>query len=360
MSRVALPCKHVKKIGEFLMLKVDFHTHIISEDFLDLANKYGDDRWPVLEKTCNCGANIMIKGKNFREITNQAWDAEKRLDDMDKEGIDIQVLSPIPVTFSYWADSEKGLEMAKFQNDFIASVTREHPKRFIGLATVPLQDADLAIKEMERAINELGLKGIQIGSNVNGKNLDDEKLEWFFQAANEQRVPLFVHPWETLGRERLPRHNFMYMVGMPSETALAAGSIIMSGMLDKFPNLKLCFAHGGGSLPYLLPRMDKGWNVWPHIRKTEKPPSHYAKRLYYDSLVYDENNLQFMIDRFGVDRIIAGSDYPFLLREAPSGKVIDQLSTLNDTEKEKIHGLNALKFLNLNKDKYKTWKEELL
>ena len=152
----------------------------------------------------------------------------------------------------------------------------------------------------------------------------------------------------------------MYMVGMPSETALAAGSIIMSGMLDKFPNLKLCFAHGGGSLPYLLPRMDKGWNVWPHIRKTEKPPSHYAKRLYYDSLVYDENNLQFMIDRFGVDRIIAGSDYPFLLREAPSGKVIDQLSTLNETEKEKIHGLNALKFLNLNKDKYKTWKEELL
>ncbi|UJL45588.1 amidohydrolase [Virgibacillus sp. NKC19-16] len=333
-------------------LKIDFHTHIISEEFLDLAEKYGDDRWPILEKTCDCGANIMIKGKKFREITDQAWDAEKRLKDMDEEGIDIQVLSPIPVTFSYWSDPEQGLEMATFQNDFIASIAKENPKRFIGLGTVPLQDVDIAIKEMKRAVHDLGLKGVQIGSNVNGKNLDDPELERFFEAANEQGVPLFVHPWETLGGERMPRHNFMYMVGMPSETALAAGSIIMSGMLDKYTNLKICFAHGGGSLPYLLPRMDKGWNVWPQIRKTEKPPSHYAKLLYYDSLVYDENNLQFMIDRFGVDQIIAGSDYPFLLREVPSGKVVDQLTTLSDGEKDQIHGLNALQFLNLDKEQY--------
>lgn len=333
-------------------LKVDFHTHIISEDFLNLAEKYGDDRFPVLEKTCDCGANIMIKGNKFRDITNNAWAADERIKEMDEEGIDIQVLSPIPVTLSYWAEPEQGLELAIFQNDFIASITKEHPKRFIGLGTVPLQDVDLAIIEMKRAVNELGLKGLQIGSNVNGKNLDDESLDRFFQAANELGVPLFVHPWQTLGGERMPRHNFMYMVGMPSETALAAGSIIMSGMLDKYPKLKICFAHGGGSLPYLLPRMDKGWNVWPQIRKTENPPSHYAKQLYYDSLVYDEDNLQFMIDRFGVDQIIAGSDYPFLLREAPSGKVVDKLTTLNAEEKAKIHGFNALEFLNLNKEQF--------
>ncbi|WP_085993000.1 amidohydrolase family protein [Oceanobacillus senegalensis] len=333
-------------------LRVDFHTHIISEDFLNLAKKYNDDRWPVLEHTCDCGAKIMIKGKNFRDITNQTWDIEERLKDMDKEGIDIQVLSPIPVTFSYWAEPEQGLEMARFQNDFIASIVKECPERFIGLGTVPLQNVDLAIEEMKRAVDELGLKGLEIGSNINGKNLDDESLDRFFQAANDLEVPLFVHPWATLGRERMPRHNFMYMVGMPSETALAAGSIMMSGMLDKYPNLKLCFAHGGGSLPYLLPRMDKGWNVWPHIRKTEHPPSHYAKKLYYDSLVYDENNLQFMIDRFGVDHIIAGSDYPFLLREAPSGKVVDKVEKLSDEEKAKIHGKNAIEFLNLNIEDY--------
>ncbi|RDW18898.1 amidohydrolase family protein [Oceanobacillus chungangensis] len=333
-------------------LRIDFHTHVISEEFLNLAEKYGDDRWPILEKTCDCGANIMLKGKKFREITDQAWDSETRLKDMENEGIDIQVLSPIPVTFSYWSDPEQGLELAKFQNDFIASIVKEHPTKFIGLATVPLQDADLAIQEMDRAINELGLRGIQIGSNVNGKNLDDDALDSFFKAANDKNVPLFVHPWETMGRERMPRHNFMYMVGMPSETALAAGSIIMSGMLDKYPNLKICFAHGGGSLPYLLPRMDKGWNVWPQIRKTEKAPSHYAKLLYYDTLVYDENNLQFMIDRFGADQIIAGSDYPFLLREAPSGKVVDKLTTLSDEEKGRIHGLNALRFLGLDVENF--------
>ncbi|WP_246206580.1 amidohydrolase family protein [Virgibacillus ihumii] len=333
-------------------IKVDFHTHVISEEFLNLAEKYGEDRWPVLEKTCDCGANIMIAGKKFREITDHTWNPEQRIKDMDKEGIDVQVLSPIPVTFSYWSEPEQGLEMARFQNDFIASVVDEYPHRFAGLGTVPLQDVDLAIKEMDRAIHELGLKGIELGSNVNGNNLDDPSLRKFFQYADKWEVPLFIHPWATMGRERMPRHNFMYMVGMPSETALAAGSIIMSGMLDEYPNLKICFAHGGGSLPYLLPRMDKGWNVWPQIRKTEHPPSHYAKQFYYDTLVYDTQNLQYMLDRFGANRIMVGTDYPFLLREAPAGDIVERLTTLNEDDKNSIRGLNALEFLNLDKETF--------
>ena len=329
-------------------LRVDFHTHIIPEDFPDMAAKYGDDRWPTMNRTCDCGAEIMIKGKSFRKITDQAWDVEKRIADMDKEGIDIQVLSPIPVTFSYWSDPQAGLELSRIQNDFIASVVKEKPDRFIGLGTVPLQDVDIAIEEMDRAVNQLGLKGLQIGSNVNGLNLDDDSIVKFFEAAEKWDVPLFVHPWATLGGERMPRHNFMYMIGMPSETALAAGSLIMSGILDRFPNLKICFAHGGGSLPYLLPRMDKGWEVWPEIRRTEKPPSYYAKKLFYDSLVYDPVNLQYMIERFGAEQIIAGSDYPFLLREAPSGKVVDELKTLSEEDAKLILGQNALKFLGLH------------
>jgi aminocarboxymuconate-semialdehyde decarboxylase len=334
-------------------VKVDFHTHVISEEFLNLAEKYGDDRWPILEKTCDCGANIMIAGKKLREITDHTWDPEERIKDMDKEGIDVQVLSPIPVTFSYWSEPEQGLEMARFQNDFIASTAKEYPKRFVGLGTVPLQDVDLAVKEMDRAIHELGLKGIELGSNVNGKNLDDRALRKFFQYADKWEAPLFVHPWATMGRERMPRYNFMYMVGMPSETALAAGSIIMSGMLDEYPNLKICFAHGGGSLPYLLPRMDKGWNVWPQIRKTEHPPSHYAKQLYYDTLVYETQNLELMIKRFGTKQIMVGTDYPFLLREAPAGNIVERVTTLSDTEKDNLRGLNALEFLNLDKEQFK-------
>lgn len=328
-------------------MRVDFHTHIIPEDLPDFVEKYGGGRWPTLEKTCACGANIMVEGKVFRDITDQAWSPKKRIEDMDAEGVDIQVLSPIPVTFSYWAEPEAAEEMAKIQNDFISETVKKYPTRFVGLGTVPLQDVDVSIREMERCMNELGLKGLEIGTNINGENLDDPAFTKFFEMAEKWQVPLFIHPWETLGRDRMPRHNFMYTVGMPSETALAAASLVNSGMMEKFPKLKVCFAHGGGSFPYILPRLDQGWHVWPHLRKTSKPPSHYAKKFYFDSLNYDPLNLQFLIDRFGSDKIVMGSDYPFLLREIPPGKVIDETVELTDEQRKAILGQNAIDFLNI-------------
>ncbi|WP_078592618.1 amidohydrolase family protein [Evansella clarkii] len=329
-------------------VRVDFHTHIIPESLPDFAEKYGGGRWPTLEKTCSCGANIMVDGKVFREVTDQVWSPEKRIEDMDREGVDIQVLSPIPVTFSYWAKPEAAEEMAKIQNDFIAETVKHNPDRFIGLGTVPLQDVDVSIREMERCVKELGLKGIEIGTNINGKNLDDPAFTEFFRKAEEWQVPLFVHPWETLGRERMPRHNFMYTVGMPSETALAAASLICGAVIEQFPNLKVCFAHGGGSFPYILPRLDQGWKVWPHLRKTSELPSYYAKNFYFDSLNYDPQNLNYLIERFGYEKIVMGSDYPFLLREIPPGKVVDETVELSDSVKKRILGMNALEFLNVD------------
>ena len=189
------------------IFRVDFHAHIIPGNFPDFEEKYGDNRFPTLHHTCDCGAEIYKDGKSFRKIDDNAWDPEKRIAQMDEEGIDVQVLSPIPVTFTYWADAEKCLELSKAQNDFIASVVAEYPDRFVGLGTVPLQDADLAIAEMERAINELGLKGIEIGSNANGKTLDDPEILRFMEAAAKMDVPIFVHPWATVGVERMQRHN---------------------------------------------------------------------------------------------------------------------------------------------------------
>lgn len=328
-------------------MRVDFHTHIIPEDIPNFVEKFGGERWPTLEKTCSCGANIMVAGKVFREVTDQVWSPEKRIKDMDAEGVDIQVLSPIPVTFSYWAEPEAAEEMSQIQNDFIAETVKQYPNRFIGLGTVPLQDIEASIKEMDRCIHKLGLKGIEIGSNINGKNLDDPSFTAFFEMAEKWEVPLFVHPWETLGKERMPRHNFMYTVGMPSETALAAASLINGGVMEKFPRLKVCFAHGGGSFPYILPRLDQGWKVWPHLRLTSQPPSHYAKNFYFDSLNYDPLNLKYLVDRFGYDKIVMGSDYPFLLREIPPGKVIDDTVQLTEEQKQAILGKNALAFLNI-------------
>ena len=162
-------------------------------------------------------------------------------------------------------------------------------------------------------------------------------------------MPLFIHPWETMAKDRTPRHNFMYTVGMPSETALAAASLIWSGVMEKCPNLKVCFAHGGGSFAYILPRLDQGWEVWPQMRLTEHPPSYYAKKFYFDSLVYDKDNFAFLLERFGHDKIIMGSDYPFLLREINPGKVIDESLQLSDEVKRAVLGENARQFLNLAK-----------
>ncbi|MBT2692109.1 amidohydrolase family protein [Bacillus sp. ISL-55] len=328
-------------------MRVDFHTHIIPENFSELTQRFGGEKWPTLERTCACGANIMIAGKVFREVTDQVWDAEKRIKDMEREGVDIQVLSPIPVTFSYWAPAEQAEILARVQNDFIADLVSQYPTKFIGLGAVPLQNVEVAIREMDRCKHELGLSGIEIGTNVNGVNLDDPQFIEFFEMAEKWEVPLFIHPWETLGKDRMPRHNLMYTVGMPSETALAGASLILGGIMDKFPKLKICLAHGGGALPYLLPRLDQGWNVWPHLRLLDKPPSYYAKQFYYDSLVNEPVNLNYLLQNFGHERIIMGSDYPFLLREVPPGKVIDDTVGLSKEQTEAMLGKNALRFLNI-------------
>lgn len=328
-------------------MRVDFHTHIIPENFSELTQRFGGEKWPSLERTCACGANIMIAGKVFREVTDQVWDAEKRIKDMEREGVDIQVLSPIPVTFSYWAPAEQAEILARVQNDFIADLVNQYPTKFIGLGAVPMQNVEVAIREMDRCKHELGLSGIEIGTNVNGVNLDDPQFIEFFEMAEKWEVPLFIHPWETLGKERMPRHNLMYTVGMPSETALAGASLILGGIMDKFPKLKICLAHGGGALPYLLPRLDQGWKVWPHLRLLDKPPSHYAKQFYYDSLVNEPVNLNYLLQNFGHERIIMGSDYPFLLREIPPGKVIDETVGLSKEQTEAMLGKNALRFLNI-------------
>lgn len=328
-------------------MRVDFHTHIIPENFSELTQRFGGEKWPTLERTCACGANIMIAGKVFREVTDQVWDAEKRIKDMEREGVDIQVLSPIPVTFSYWAPAEQAEILARVQNDFIADLVNQYPTKFVGLGAVPLQNVEVAIREMDRCKHELGLSGIEIGTNVNGVNLDDPQFIEFFEMAEKWEVPLFIHPWETLGKERMPRHNLMYTVGMPSETALAGASLILGGIMDKFPKLKICLAHGGGALPYLLPRLDQGWKVWPHLRLLDKPPSHYAKQFYYDSLVNEPVNLNYLLQNFGHESIIMGSDYPFLLREVPPGKVIDDTVGLSKEQTEAMLGKNALRFLNI-------------
>ena len=298
-------------------MRVDFHTHYIPEHFPDMAEKYGDQGWPALLHTGLCQAEIYNAGKHYRSIDERSWEPERRLKDMDAEGIDMQVLSPVPVTFAYRFPAHAVLELSQYQNDEIALAVRSAPERFIGLGTVPLQDPALASNEVRRVVTELGLAGVEIGTVVEGKNLDDPTLEPFWQTCDQLGAAIFVHPAAVLAPERTSKYRMLFSVGYTTETGIAAAAIVMSGLLDRHPTLRICFAHGGGTFPWLLPRLDQTWNVFDDVKAgTYRKPSETAKLLTYDTLTYDIHNVSLLIERVGTDRLVMGTDYPFPLRES--------------------------------------------
>ncbi len=331
-------------------LRVDLHTHILPESWPDLEARFGYPGWIRLEHLpgTTCRARMMIGDTLFREVDDACWSPARRLADCDRDRVDVQVLSTVPVMFSYWARPADGLEVSRLLNDHLAGVIQAHPRRFLGLGTVPMQAPDLAIRELTRCMRELGLSGIQIGSNVNGRNLDEPELFDVFACAEELGAAVFVHPWEMLGRERMPRYWLPWLVGMPAETCLAICSLLFGGVLDRLPRLRIGFAHGGGSFPGTLGRLQKGYECRPDLvaTHTERSPREFLGRFYLDSLVHDAGALRTLIGLVGADRIAMGSDYPFPLGEVPPGKTIDAMGELSDSVRNRLLGGTALEFLN--------------
>ncbi len=336
-----------------MRLKIDIHTHIMPKEMPRWAERFGYGKFIHLEHHKNCCARMMQGDKFFREIDSNCWDPEKRIKECDRDHVNVQVLSIIPVLFHYWAKGKDALETSRYFNDFIAEVVSRHPKRFIGLGTVPLQDPDLAIQEMERCVNELGLPGIEIGSHVGDWNLSDPALFSFFQAAERMNVSLFVHPWDMMGHERMEKYWLPWLVGMPAETSLAICSMIFGGVFERLPDLKVAFAHGGGSFPGTISRIEHGFDVRPDLCAvdTKRNPKSYLGHFFVDSLVHDARVLDYLVDLMGPNRIALGSDYPFPLGEHHPGALIDQMPYSPNTKDLLEHGA-ALEWLNLNKDQF--------
>ena len=334
------------------MLKIDIHTHILPKNWPNLKERYGYGGFVQLEHCSGC-SRMLIDGEHFRDVTKNCWDPNTRIEECDKTEVDVQVLSTVPVMFSYWAKPKDTADLSMILNDHIADLVTEFPKRFIGLGTLPMQDADLSIKELTRLKEIKGIAGVQIGSHINGWNLDDSRIFPILEAAQDLDLSVFVHPWQMLGSDRMNLYWLPWLVGMPAETALSICSLIFGGVFEKLPNLRIAFAHGGGAFPSIIGRLEHGYNVRPDIVATHNKhnPRDYIGKFYLDSLVHEPSVLRYMIDLFGSDCIALGSDYPFPLGEENPGEMIKNMK-LEKNIVSALYADTALSWLNLKRQDY--------
>lgn len=330
------------------MYTIDTHTHIIPKHFPDFSKKFGYGEFITLLHHEKGRAWMMQGDKKFREIVENCWDAGVRLEQMRQHKADMQVICTIPVLFNYWAKDEHCLEVSKFLNDDIAKTFHAHPNHFVGLATVPMQNADMAVKELERCMDN-GFKGVQIGSNINDLNLDEKQFDEFFAACESLNAAILVHPWQMMGQAHMSKYWLPWLVGMPAEISRAICSMIFGGIFEKYNKLKVCFAHGGGSFLPTISRIEHGWECRPDLVAVDNPnnPKSYLGKFWVDSHVCDHKMLQYVIDLVGADKVMQGSDYPFPLGEAVPGDLV-RTAPLSDSDKEKILSLSAKAWLGLN------------
>ena len=331
------------------MLKIDIHTHIIPEHLPNFREKFGYGGFISLDHHKPCCARMMVDDKFFREIQDNCWDPQTRIKECNHHHIDVQVLSTIPVMFSYWAKPQDALDVSMFLNDHIATIVNAYPKRFVGLGTIPLQHPDMAIKELERCM-KIGLKGVQIGSHVNDCNLSAPEVFPVFEAAQELNASIFVHPWDMMAKDKMSKYWLPWLVGMPAESSLAICSMIFGGVLERLPNLKVAFAHGGGSFPATIGRIEHGFNVRPDLVAVDNKvnPREYLKRIYLDTLVHDPMMMDYLVNLMGADQLALGTDYPFPLGELEPGKLIDSMPYDLKIKERLLHG-TALEWLNMEK-----------
>ncbi len=331
-------------------LRIDIHSHLLPGQWPDFngSRKLG---FPVLEGDGE-KRNIMINGEFFRAVGSTSWDVDERVRLYADSGVQVQVVCTVPVMFSYHLPLDPAESFIRFLNDHIAEQQDARPDRVIALGTLPLQDADASIREVERC-RKLGLAGFQIGSNINGRNLDDPELFRVFEAIAEQDLALMIHPWQMMGSDQMPRYWLPWLVGMPAELSRAVCCMIFGGVHERLPGLRVCYAHGGGSFPFTIGRIEHGFNMRPDLVATDNKvnPREYLSRFWIDSVTHDPKALSYLLDVMGEDRIALGTDYPFPLGEQKPGAVIEALD-LDEPVRQKLFWRNALDWLRLPAERF--------
>ena len=330
------------------MLKIDMHSHIIPKNMPNWTEKFGYGKFIHLEHNLDNSANMMQGGNFFRRIEENCWNEKQRITEYEKFNTQVQVVCTIPVLFSYWAKPKDCLELSEFLNDHIAALIQEYPKNYIGLATIPMQDSEIAIKELERA-KSIGLVGIQIGSNINDENLSEEKFFPIFEACERLGMAVLIHPWQMMGFGSMEKYWLPWLVGMPAETSRAACSMIFGGVLERLPNLRICFSHAGGSFLPTIGRIEHGFNSRPDLVAIDNPinPRDYLGKFWVDCITHDIEALKYILKLQGSKRVCLGSDYPFPLGDLEIGKFI----TESDLDKDAIIDIfsnSTLEWLNLD------------
>ena len=319
---------------------IDVHAHIIvPEILLDAAPNEGWRPRVVWEN----GKQFVEYGpKRIGSATREFVSPETILDEIKKSGMDAVLLCPWVSLVRYEVDASESLGSCQVQNDALSSLVKKYPDRVAALGIVPLQDVALAIQELERVMKS-GLKGIEIGTHVNGVYPGDARFRPFWEACESLGAFVFIHPVEGGGRAELRDYYMWNVIGNPMETTVAAGHLILSGMLEAYPRLKILLAHGGGALPYLHGRLDRGFKQRPEINKViSKSPTEYLKHFYFDTITHDATVLKNLVEFAGADHVLLGSDYPFDMGNENPVELVHSARLGADAE-ELILGGNAVR-----------------
>ncbi|HWA35671.1 MAG TPA: amidohydrolase family protein [Cyclobacteriaceae bacterium] len=334
------------------MLKIDSHTHILPKKMPNWTEKFGYGDFIYLQHHKKGFAKMMRGNQFFREIKENCWNAELRIEEYEQFNTQVQVVCTIPVMFSYWANPADGLDISMFLNDHIAKLVTKYPRNYVGLGTVPMQDTELAVEELARC-KKIGLHGIQIGSNINDENLNEERFFPLFEACEKLGMAVLVHPWNMMGEKKMSRYWLPWLVGMPAETSRAICSMIFGGIFERLPRLRVNFAHAGGSFLPTIGRIQQGFDCRPDLVAIDNPvePRKYLGKFWVDSITHDPLMLEYVIKLVGSKRVTLGSDYPFPLGDLEIGKFIED-APFPKKVKEDIFANSTLEWLNLSIDRF--------